>query len=162
LEAASRIRKFLSASRSSSVEQPAVVDVAGVRGDPSPVAPSQELCIGRFLDIDTRKAVLGKAVVRTALEQLRQAAEVVPGREADADPAAFAAAPAVKSQKQDAKPKRAIRQAVIETLAAVKTQFPKSAFMDGHAAWYRSRARKGWLTGTPVVIPAQRQSKSGN
>ena len=49
-----------------------------------------------------------------------------------------------------------------ELIAAVKAQFPKSAFKDSHAAWYRSQARKGLLTGTPIEIPAQRQSKSGN
>jgi len=70
--------------------------------------------------------------------------------------------------------KRNIKQVVIdaitannvitneELIAAVKTQFPKSAFKDSHAAWYRSQARKGLLTGTPIEIPAQRQSKSGN
>jgi hypothetical protein len=36
-----------------------------------------------------------------------------------------------------------------ELIAAVKTQFPKSAFKDTHAAWYRSQARKGLLTSTP-------------
>ena len=49
-----------------------------------------------------------------------------------------------------------------ELIAAVKAQFPKSAFKDSHAAWYRSQARKGLLTGTPIDIPAQRQPKSGN
>jgi len=70
--------------------------------------------------------------------------------------------------------KRTIKQVVIEAItannvitneeliAAVKTQFPKSAFKDTHAAWYRSQARKGLLTGTPIEIPAQRQPKSGN
>ncbi len=70
--------------------------------------------------------------------------------------------------------KRTIKQVVIEAIAAnnvitneeliaaVKAQFPKSAFKDTHAAWYRSQARKGLLTGTPIDIPAQRQPKSGN
>jgi hypothetical protein len=70
--------------------------------------------------------------------------------------------------------KRTIKQVVIEAItannvitneeliAAVKAQFPKSAFKDSHAAWYRSQARKGLLTGTPIEIPAQRQTKSGN
>ena len=70
--------------------------------------------------------------------------------------------------------KSTIKQVVIEAItannvitnealiAAVKAQFPKSAFKDTHAAWYRSQARKGLLTGTPIEIPAQRQSKSGN
>jgi hypothetical protein len=69
--------------------------------------------------------------------------------------------------------KRTIKQVVIdaitankvitngELIAAVKAQFPKSAFKDTHAAWYHSQARKGLLTGTPIEIPAQRQSKSG-
>ncbi len=62
--------------------------------------------------------------------------------------------------------KRTIKQVVIETIAAnnavtneemiaaVMAEFPKSAFKDSHAAWYRSQARKGLLTGTPIVIPA--------
>ncbi len=70
--------------------------------------------------------------------------------------------------------KRTIKQVVVEAItanniitnedliAAVRAQFPKSAFKDSHAAWYRSQARKGLLTGTPIEIPAQRQSKSGN
>jgi hypothetical protein len=70
--------------------------------------------------------------------------------------------------------KRTIKQVVIEAItankvitneeliAAVKAQFPKSAFKDSHAAWYRSQARKGLLTGTPIDIPALRQPKSGN
>ena len=70
--------------------------------------------------------------------------------------------------------KRTIKQVVIEAItannvisneeliAAVKAQFPKSAFKDSHAAWYRSQARKGLLTGTPIEIPAQRQPKSEN
>jgi hypothetical protein len=70
--------------------------------------------------------------------------------------------------------KRTIKQVVIEAITAnnvitneeliatVKAQFPRSAFKDSHAAWYRSQARKGLLTGTPIEIPAQRQSKSGN
>jgi hypothetical protein len=65
--------------------------------------------------------------------------------------------------------KEVVREAIIENniitneelIAAVKAQFPKSAFKDTHAAWYRSQARKGLLTGTPIVIPTQRQPKSG-
>ena len=85
-------------------------------------------------------------------------------------------AKAVKTQKQDAGTKRTIKQVVIETIAAnnvvtndeliaaVKSEFPKSAFKDSHAAWYRSQARKGMLTGAPIVIPAmsRKQSKSAN
>ena len=83
-------------------------------------------------------------------------------------------APAMKAEKPEAGPKHTIKQVIIETLAgnsiatndemiaAVKLEFPKSAFNDKHAAWYRSQARKGLLTGTPIVIPAQRQPKSGN
>lgn len=81
-----------------------------------------------------------------------------------------------KTRKQDAEPKRTIKQVVIETLAAnsnatnnemiaaVKSEFPKSAFKDSHAAWYRSQARKGLLTGSPIVIPAmvRKQSKTAN
>jgi hypothetical protein len=72
--------------------------------------------------------------------------------------------------------KRTIRQLVIETfatniavtnaemIAAVKAEFPESAFQDTHAAWYRSQARKGLLTGTPIMIPAmsRKQSTSAN
>ena len=69
--------------------------------------------------------------------------------------------------------KRTIKQVVIdaitannvitneELIAAVKTQFPKSAFKDSHAAWYRSQARKGLLTGTPIEIPAPSIARTG-
>ena len=84
--------------------------------------------------------------------------------------------PAAKAKKSEAEPKRTIKQVVIEAITAnnvitndemikaVKAQFPKSAFKDTHAAWYRSQARKGLLTGTPIAIPAQvrKQSKTGN
>jgi hypothetical protein len=85
---------------------------------------------------------------------------------------AIAESSAPKIEKPEAK--RTIKQVVIEAItannvitndeliAAVKVQFPKSAFKDSHAAWYRSQARKGLLTGTPIEIPAQRQAKSGN
>jgi hypothetical protein len=70
--------------------------------------------------------------------------------------------------------KRTIKQVVIEAITAnnvitneelieaVKAQFPKSAFKDSHAAWYRSQARKGLLTGAPIAIPAMKQSKPEN
>ena len=88
----------------------------------------------------------------------------------------IAAAPAMKNQKPEAEPKRTIKQVVIETIAAnsvatnaemitaVKAEFPKSAFNDKHAAWYRSQARKGLLTGTPIAIAAlgRKQSKASN
>jgi hypothetical protein len=75
---------------------------------------------------------------------------------------------AAKVEKPAPENKRTIKQVVVELIsansaitneemvAAVKTQFPKSAFKDTHAAWYRSQARKGLLTGTPILIPAQR------
>ena len=81
---------------------------------------------------------------------------------------------AAKNAKPAPESKRTIKQVVVELIsansaitndemiAAVKMQFPKSAFKDTHAAWYRSQARKGLLTGAPIEIPAQRQSKSGN
>ena len=87
---------------------------------------------------------------------------------------AVAESPASKIQKLKTEPKRTIKQMVIdaitannvitndELIATVKAQFPKSAFKDSHAAWYRSQARKGLLTGTPIEIPAQRESRSGN
>ena len=89
---------------------------------------------------------------------------------------AITATPAARVEKSGAEAKRTIKQVVIETIAAnsvatndemiaaVKSEFPKSAFKDSHAAWYRSQARKGLLTGTPIVIPAQtkRQSKAAN
>jgi len=49
-----------------------------------------------------------------------------------------------------------------ELIATAKAQFPKSAFKDTHAAWYRSQARRGLLTSTSIAIPAQRQPKSHN
>ncbi len=78
------------------------------------------------------------------------------------------------SKIEKAESKRTIKQVVIEAMtansvitneeliAAVKAEFPKSAFKDSHAAWYRSQARKGSLTGAPIEIPAQRRPKSGN
>jgi hypothetical protein len=88
----------------------------------------------------------------------------------------IAATPAAKTQRSGAEPKRTIKQVVIETIAAntvatnaemiaaVKAEFPKSAFDVRHAAWYRSQARKGLLTGTPVAIAAmgRKQSKASN
>lgn len=85
-----------------------------------------------------------------------------------------AAAQAAKTQKPEIKPKRTIKQVVIETIAAnsaatnaemitaVKAAFPESAFNEGHASWYRSQARKGLLTGAPIAIPAvgRKQPKS--
>jgi hypothetical protein len=79
-----------------------------------------------------------------------------------------------KAEKPAPESKHTIKQVVIEAItansaitndemiAAVKAQFPKSAFKDTHASWYRSQARKGLLTGTPIEIPAQtrKQSKS--
>jgi len=84
-----------------------------------------------------------------------------------------AAAPS-KDANSTAKPKqkRTIRQVVIEAIAAnaavtndemiaaVKKEFPESAFKDTHAAWYRSQARKGSLTGAPVSIPAMGRKQS--
>lgn len=88
---------------------------------------------------------------------------------------AIAATPAAKVEKSGAEAKRTIKQVVIETLtgnsistndqmiAAVKSEFPKSAFNDKHAAWYRSQARKGLLTGSPMAIPqVNKQSKPAN
>jgi hypothetical protein len=81
---------------------------------------------------------------------------------------------APKIEKPKTESKRTIKRVVIEAItannvitndeliAAVKAEFPKSAFKDTHAAWYRSQARKGLLTGAPIEIPARRQSKSGN
>ena len=88
----------------------------------------------------------------------------------------IAAGPAARTGKPNAEAKRTIKQVVIETIAAnnaatngdmiaaVKAEFPKSAFDEKHAAWYRSQARKGLLTGTPIVIPAmgRKQSKASN
>jgi hypothetical protein len=86
------------------------------------------------------------------------------------------AAKTTKTTKPTAEPKHTIKQLVIETLArnsaatndemiaAVKKEFPKSAFKDTHAAWYRSQARKGLLTGTPIAIPAmsRKQASTAN
>ena len=87
-----------------------------------------------------------------------------------------AAAPALKAHKLETEPKRTIKQVIIETIgansaaandemiAAVKAEFPKSAFDGRHAAWYRSQARKGLLTGAAVTIPAmgRKQSKTAD
>jgi hypothetical protein len=81
---------------------------------------------------------------------------------------------APKIKKPETESKRTIKQVVIEAItansvitndeliAAVKALFRKSAFKDSHAAWYRSQARKGLLTGEPIVIPPQKQSKQAN
>jgi hypothetical protein len=86
----------------------------------------------------------------------------------------IAKATALKTSTSISEPKRTIKQVVIESfaanssvtnedmIAAVKAEFPKSAFKDTHAAWYRTQARKGMLTGTPIVIPVRKQSKSAN
>jgi len=67
-----------------------------------------------------------------------------------------------KTGKSDSEAKRTIKQLVIETLsanssatndemiAAVKKEFPKSAFKDTHAAWYRSQARRDCLQVRPL------------
>ena len=85
---------------------------------------------------------------------------------------ANAAAKTAKPRKQESMAKRTIKQVVIETLAAnsaatndemiaaVKAEFPKSAFKETHAAWYRSQARKGSLTGSPIAIPAMARKQS--
>ena len=69
------------------------------------------------------------------------------------------AAPAAKTQKPEAETKRTIKQVVIETIAAntvatnaemiaaVKAEFPKSAFDKRHAAWYRSQGAQGTVDG---------------
>jgi hypothetical protein len=79
---------------------------------------------------------------------------------------------AAKNEKRKPESKRTIKQVVIgaifgnsaitnnEMIAAVKTEFPKSAFDAKHAAWYRTQARKGLLTGTPIEIPAQTRKQS--
>jgi hypothetical protein len=79
---------------------------------------------------------------------------------------------ASKAAKPTGETKRTIKQVVIETfaanssvtnedmIAAVKAEFPRSAFKNTHAAWYRTQARKGLLTGAPIVIPAQARSHS--
>jgi aromatic ring hydroxylase len=82
------------------------------------------------------------------------------------------AAAIVKTAESLAESKRTIKQVVMETIAAnsaatneemiaaVKAEFPKSAFKDTHAAWYRSQARKGLLTGSPIPIPAMSRKQS--
>jgi hypothetical protein len=76
-----------------------------------------------------------------------------------------------KSTRKSTEKKRTIKTVVIEMLAAnnqtsnadmiaaVKKEFPESAFDEKHASWYRSQARKGLLTGTPIDIPPQKTSK---
>ena len=77
-----------------------------------------------------------------------------------------------KAGKAAIERKRTIRQLVIkvlaaniavtnaEMIAAVKAEFPESAFKATHAAWYRSQARKGLLTGAPIMIPAMSGKKT--
>ncbi len=77
-----------------------------------------------------------------------------------------AVTPAVATPKPEIQRKRTIKQVIIETfaknsaatndemIAAVKAEFPKSAFDERHASWYRSQARKGLLTGAPIASPA--------
>ncbi len=85
-----------------------------------------------------------------------------------------AAVPAPKTTKPKSKPRRTIKQVIIETItansaatsnemiAAVKAEFPKSAFDGQHAAWYRSQARKGLLTGSPITIaPTGKEQPKG-
>jgi len=47
-----------------------------------------------------------------------------------------------------------------EMVAGVKAHFPTSAFDARHASWYRSQARKGSLTGTPLNIPPKTARKA--
>ena len=84
--------------------------------------------------------------------------------------------PPAATTKPASESKRTIKQVIIETInannaatneemiAAVKTEFPKSAFNDNHASWYRSQARKGLLTGAPIAIPpaGRKQSKTAD
>ena len=69
--------------------------------------------------------------------------------------------------ESEAPVKRTIKQAVIEILtanpsatneemvSAIKAEFPDSAFNPKHASWYRMKARKGDLTGTPLAVSAK-------
>ncbi len=68
-----------------------------------------------------------------------------------------------KDSKAATAGRRTIRQLIIglltgnpdatndEMIAAVKKEFPSSAFDKRHAAWYRSQARTGKLTGEPIT-----------
>jgi hypothetical protein len=79
---------------------------------------------------------------------------------------------AAKTDKRNKESKRTIKQVVIEAIsgkiditndemiAAVKAEFPKSAFNNKHAAWYRTQARKGLLTGSQIEIPAQARKQT--
>ena len=70
-------------------------------------------------------------------------------------------------QKTVVPEKRTIKQAVIDILksnpaatnadmvAGVKSEFPESAFNARHASWYRMKAKKGELTGTPLAAAAK-------
>ncbi len=81
----------------------------------------------------------------------------------------------VKKLEQEKEPqakeaKRTIKAAVIEIfaanaaatnaelVAAVKAEFPQSAFDAMHASWYRMQAKSGKLTGTKVVIPPRQKA----
>jgi hypothetical protein len=70
------------------------------------------------------------------------------------------------AKPQPAAKKRSIRQIIIELItanpgasndemiAAARKEFPASAFKATHAAWYRSQAKRGLLTGTKIEIPS--------
>jgi hypothetical protein len=79
--------------------------------------------------------------------------------------------PAIREKKQDIQKKkrpleakRTIKQIVIEVfaanptiknadlIAAVKKEYPSSAFNEKHASWYRWQAKKGALAGAPLPI----------
>jgi hypothetical protein len=85
-----------------------------------------------------------------------------PRKANDVDVKAALARPA----PQAAPKKRSIRQIIIELItanpgasndkmiAAARKEFPESAFKVTHAAWYRSQAKRGLLTGTKIEIPS--------
>ncbi len=114
-----------------------------------------------------RNGRAGKAVVAasTALakkgkeERLRRCDQELEGKRK----AAEAARPAEKPRPESAR--RTIKAAVIEIFrrnpgatnaeltAAIKAEFPESAFNAAHASWYRMQLKSGKLTGAKVVIP---------
>ena len=114
---------------------------------------------------------LAAAVKGAEAERLAQERTIV-----DLRPDRRSAKKAAGPKPEKAGKRYSIRQLIIETItanpaatnaemiAAVRKEFPESAFKDTHAAWYRSQARKGSLTGARIPMPAmgRKQSKASD
>ncbi len=139
------------------VESAAAVDQEG-ESQREAVQCASRLVLGRVLKIDVGEY----GPDHRAVFEL-SARRVLPGGHSEID---------VLVPMRFGEPEHTIKQLVIEIIAknsavtnaemiaAVKKEFPKSAFKETHAAWYRSQARKGLLTGTPILIPAMSRKQS--